>query len=112
MRIGHRKICVTNISIEKGNNMNGQAATSTFGPLVAFFAGLLAGKGVFGLDAQTWTTVIGAVIAAGASVWGAIASRKTAQISAVAAMPEVQSVRLEPTAPSNIVEATPGNVVK
>lgn len=92
--------------------MNGQAATSTFGPLIAFFAGLLAGKGVFGLDAGTWTTVIGAVIAAGASVWGAIASRKSAQISSVAAMPEVQSVKLEPSAPSSITAATPSNVTK
>lgn len=92
--------------------MNSTTATSTFGPLVAFFAGLLAGKGVFGLDAQTWTTVIGAVIAAAASVWGAIATRKNAQISAVAAMPEVQSVKLEPSAPATVLEATPGNVTK
>lgn len=92
--------------------MNSTSATSTFGPLVAFFAGLLAGKGVFGLDAGAWTTVIGAVVAAGASIWGAIATRKTSQISQVAAMPEVQQVRLEPTAPSNIVNATPANVVK
>lgn len=92
--------------------MNSTTATSTFGPLVAFFAGLLAGKGVFGLDAQTWTTVIGAIIAAGASVWGAIATRKNAQISAVASMPEVQSVKLEPSAPSSIALATPDNVSK
>lgn len=92
--------------------MNGTTATSTFGPLVAFFAGLLAGKGVFGLDAQTWTTVIGAIIAAGASVWGAIATRKSAQVASVAAMPEVQSIKLEPDAPSSIVAGTPANVTK
>jgi hypothetical protein len=92
--------------------MNTTAATSTFGPLIAFFAGLLAGKGVFGLDAATWTTVIGSVVAAGLSVWGAISTRKTAQISAVAAMPEVQSVKLEPSAPSSITTATPSNVSK
>lgn len=92
--------------------MNSQSATSTFGPLVAFFAGLLAGKGVFGLDAGTWTTIIGAIIAGVASVWGAIASRKTAQIASVAAMPEVQSIKLEASADSTIVNATPGNVTK
>lgn len=92
--------------------MNSTSVTSTFGPLVAFFAGLLAGKGVFGLDAQTWTTVIGAAIAGVATVWGAIATRKKAQISAVASMPEVQSVKLEPSAPADIVSATPGNVTK
>lgn len=92
--------------------MNGQAVTSTFGPLVAFFAGLLAGKGVFGLDAGTWTTILGAIIAGGASVWGAIATRKSAQIASVASMPEVQSVKLEPSAPSSITATTPSNVTK
>lgn len=92
--------------------MNSTTATSTFGPLVAFFAGLLAGKGVFGLDAGTWTTIIGAIIAGAASVWGAIATRKTAQIASVASMPEVQSVKLEPSAPASITESTPANVTK
>lgn len=92
--------------------MNGTTVTSTFGPLIGFLAGLLAGKGVFGLDATTWATVIGAILAAGASVWGAIATRKTAQISSVAAMPEVQSIKLEPSAPSSIALATPSNVSK
>lgn len=92
--------------------MNSTTATSTFGPLVAFFAGLLAGKGVFGLDAGTWTTVLGAIIASVASIWGAIATRKTAQIASVASMPEVQSVKLEPSAPASITEATPANVTK
>lgn len=92
--------------------MNSTTATSTFGPLVAFFAGLLAGKGVFGLDTGTWTTIIGAIIAGIASVWGAIATRKTAQIASVAAMPEVQSVKLESTAAQSILESTPTNVTK
>lgn len=92
--------------------MNTQSVTTTFGPLVAFFAGLLAGKGVFGLDAATWTTVIGGVVTAGLTVWGAITSRKSAQIASVAAMPEVQSVKLEPEAPKAILEATPSNVTK
>ncbi len=92
--------------------MNSQSATSTFGPLVAFFAGLLAGKGVFGLDAQTWTTVIGSVVAFGATIWGVVSSRKSAQIASVAVMPEVQSIKLEQDAPSAIVQATPANVTK
>lgn len=92
--------------------MNSTSATGTFAPIVAFLAGLLAGKGVFGLDAATWTTIIGAVIAFGATIWGVVATRKTAQISSVAAMPEVQSIKLEPSAPSSITAATPNNVTK
>ena len=60
--------------------MNTTQIQTTIAPLVAFFAGLLAGKGVFGLDAMTWTTVIGAIVAAGAAVWGAIATRGTSLI--------------------------------
>lgn len=93
--------------------MNGTTATSTFGPLVAFFAGLLAGKGVFGLDATSWTTIIGAVVAGGTAIWGAFATRKTAQIASVAGMTDlVQSVKLTPTAPTAVVDATPSNVTK
>ncbi len=92
--------------------MNGTQATSTFGPLVAFFAGLLAGKGVFGLDAGTWTTILGALIAAGASIWGVITTSKSNQIASVAGMPEVQSIKLEPSAPSALAQATPANVTK
>lgn len=92
--------------------MNGMQVTSTFGPLITFFAGLLAGKGVFGLDATSWTTIIGAVIAGAIAIWGVVTTRKTAQIASVAAMPEVQSIKLEPSAPSAITAATPANVTK
>lgn len=92
--------------------MNQTTATSTFGPLIAFFAGLLAGKGVFGLDAATWTTIIGSLVAAGTAIWGVVVTRKSNQIAQVAAMPEVQSVKLEPSAPKDLVDATPNNVIK
>jgi hypothetical protein len=92
--------------------MNPTQIQTTVAPLIAFFAGLLAGKGVFGLDATTWTTIIGAIVAAGAAVWGAIATRGTSLITAAANQPEVQSIKLEPTASSDTVAATPRNVTK
>lgn len=92
--------------------MNSTQIQTTAAPIIAFLAGLLAGRGVFGLDAATWATMIGAVIAFGATIWGAITTRKNAQISAVAAMPEVQSIKLEPSAPAAVLEATPSNVTK
>lgn len=92
--------------------MNSTTATSTFGPLIGFFAGLLAGKGVFGLDAATWATVIGAVVAGGVSIWGAITTRKSAQITQVAQMSEVQSVKLDASASKAMIDATPSNVAK
>src|SRR5258708_31536424 len=87
--------------------VNPTQVQTTLAPLVAFLAGLLAGKGVFGLDATTWATIIGSVAAFGATIWGAIAARKTAIVSQVAAMPEVQSIKLESSAPASLVNATP-----
>lgn len=92
--------------------MNSTQIQTTLAPLISFLAGLAAGKGLFGLDAATWATVIGAVVAFGATIWGAIATRQTAQIASVAAMPEVQSIKLESSAPTSLVQATPSNVTK
>ncbi len=92
--------------------MNTTQATTTFGPIIAFFAGLLAGKGVFGFDAATWTMIIGGAVGFAATVWGAIAGRKTALVTTVANMPEVNNIHLDPTAPgaAALNAATPSNV--
>lgn len=58
--------------------MNQTQAQMTAAPFVAFLAGLLAGKGVFGLDAASWTIILGGAVGFGAAVWGVIASRKPA----------------------------------
>lgn len=92
--------------------MNSTQIQTTLAPLISFLAGLAAGKGLFGLDVTSWTTIIGAVVAFGAAIWGAIATRNTAVISQAAALPEVQSIKLEPSASSSTVAATPSNVTK
>lgn len=92
--------------------MNSTQIQTTAAPIVAFLAGLLAGKGVFGFDAGTWTTVIGAVLAFGATIWGAVKGTKTSIINAAAAIPEVQAIKLEPSASQSLVADTPNNVTK
>ncbi len=92
--------------------MNGTQVASTFAPIITFFAGLLAGKGVFGLDAATWAQALGAIAGFAGTVWAIFKSTKTQQISAVAQMPEVQSIKLEPEAPQATLAATPTNVTK
>jgi hypothetical protein len=52
------------------------------------------------------------VVGLGATVWGALATRNNAVISQAAALPEVQSIKLEPSASSATVSATPSNVNK
>jgi hypothetical protein len=57
--------------------MNKTQIQTTLAPLIAAVAGFLAGKGVFGLDATTWATVLGSLATVGAIAWGAVATRKT-----------------------------------
>lgn len=58
--------------------MNKTQLQTTLAPLVAAVAGFLAGKGIFGFDAQTWISILGGVFALAATVWGAVATRPQA----------------------------------
>lgn len=88
-----------------------QIATSA-GPLVAFFAGLLAGRGAFGIDAAGWTTILGGFVGFGAAVWSVFTTRKSAITATVANLPEVTEVKVNTTLPEGkaLVDATPPNV--
>ena len=92
--------------------MNNTQIQTTLAPLITFLAGLAAGKGLFGLDAATWTTIIGSIVALGATIWAAVVTRKTALVTQTANLPEVQSVRLEPSVRQNdaLITQTPSNV--
>lgn len=94
--------------------MNTTQIQTTLAPIVAFLAGLLAGKGVFGWDSQTWITVIGGLLGAVGTIWAAIVTRKTAQVASVAAMPEVAAVVTTSTAAGNTMSGpgSPENVVR
>lgn len=92
--------------------MNPTQIITSAAPVIAFIAGLLAGRGVFGFDQATWITILTAVGGLGATIWAAFTTRKTAMVTAVANMPEVKSVSLEPSASgaTAVAAATPGNV--
>lgn len=92
--------------------MNSTQIQATLAPLITFLAGLAAGKGLFGWDAQTWYTILGGIAGLAAAIWAAFTTRGTAIISQAAASPEVQSIKLTPMASSATVEATPANVNK
>lgn len=83
-------------------------------PLVTAAAGFLAGRGVFGLDAGTWATVIGAAVAFGGTIWGVIATRKTAlaqTLGAGGAVVVTDPTTAAATASSNVVSSTDVKVV-
>lgn len=91
--------------------MNSTQLQTTLAPIVSFLAGLLAAKVPF-LDAGAWTQIIGGLLGLGGVIWGGIATKKAALVSQVASLPEVQSVKLEQSAPADLVNATPNNVTK
>lgn len=93
--------------------MNNVQIPATIAPIVAFIAGLLAGKGVFGFDYTTWMIVLGGAAAAVMPFWTAYTARKNAVVSAAAGMPEVKEITLDRTVEGSVDlnTATPANVV-
>lgn len=97
---------------------------TTLAPIIAFLAGLLAGKGVFGWDAETWMTILGGVVGVIGTIWAAVATRpsavvasavagdKATMVAAVADLDEVKHIDLNKTMPETkaIEAATPPNV--
>lgn len=92
--------------------MNKTQLQTTFAPLIAALAGFLAGKGYFGWDAQTWISIIGAIAALGATVWGAVATRPQALKDTTAGLANTTVVTDKASAdalPNNpdVIAATP-----
>ena len=57
-------------------------------------------------------TIIGPITVIVSAVWSLFANRSASVISKAAALPEVQSIKLEPSASANTVAVTPVNVNK
>jgi len=91
--------------------MNSTQIQTTLAPIIALISGLIAARVPY-FDAGTWGQLIGGIVAFGSLIWSAFATRNTAVISQAAALPEVQSIKLEPSAPAATVAATPSNVTK
>lgn len=92
--------------------MNKTQLQTTLAPIVAAIAGFLAGKGVFGLDAATWTTIIGSLGGLAAVIWGAVATRSQALKDTTGTLPNTTVVTDSASAaalPNNpdVVAATP-----
>lgn len=91
--------------------MNGTQIQNTITPIIGFVAGLLAAKFAW-FDAATWSAILMGAVGLGATVWGAISTRKSAIVSTVSAMPEVKSVTLNAGASGTaaLSASTPNNV--
>lgn len=92
--------------------MTSTQTQTTLAPIIAFLAGLLAGKGVFGFDAATWTLIIGGAAGLAATIWGGIITRKKSLVSEVNGMPEVAGVVTVNSSAGNALAASiPSNTV-
>lgn len=91
--------------------MNPTQLQTTLAPVLTVLGTLLAAKVPF-FDAGTWGQILGGIVAFAGVIWGAFAARSSAVISTTANLPEVDKVKLSPTAPQALVDATPSNVTK
>lgn len=77
--------------------MNTTSTQTNAALIIAFLAGILSGRGLFGWDQATWITFLTMCGGAGAWIWTAIATRRKALVASVNAMPEVAGVVTKPT---------------
>lgn len=91
--------------------MNKTQLQTLIAPLVGIAAAWLASKIPF-IDQVTWSGWINAVISGGVLAFMGWITGNTSIITQAAALPEVQSIKLEPSAPAATVAATPSNVSK
>lgn len=95
--------------------MNKTQLQTTLAPLVAAIAGFLAGRGVFGLDTQTWISILGGIGALVATIWGAVATRSqalkdtTGTLANTTVITDRESAEALPNNP-DVVAATPAIV--
>lgn len=92
--------------------MNKTQLQTTAASLVGIAAGYAAGQGWLGLSAGDWTTILGAVVAAGSVLWPAIVTRATSLKDTVGKMDHTTVVTDKASAaalPDNpdVIAATP-----
>lgn len=90
--------------------MSWEQISSILRHILTFGGGFIVAKGW--ISAEALPGIIGAIITIGGVIWGAFNKTTAAIISQAAALPEVQSVKLEPSAPASVVADTPSNVTK
>ena len=90
--------------------MNWEQISSILRHVLTFGGGFIVAKGW--VSAETMTAIIGAIITIGGAIWAVFNKTPASIVASAAALPEVQSIKLEPSAPSALVQATPSNVTK
>lgn len=90
--------------------MNWEQISSILRHILTFGGGFVVAKGW--VSETVMLQIVGGVITIGGAVWAMFNKTPTSIINSAAALPEVQSVKLEPSATSAMMDATPNNVTK
>lgn len=90
--------------------MNWEQISSILRHVLTFGGGFIVAKGW--ISAETMTGLVGAVITIGGAIWAVFNKTPANIVASAASLPEVQSIKLEPSAPSSLVSSTPSNVSK
>ena len=90
--------------------MSWEQISSILRHILTFGGGFIVAKGW--VDAEAMAGIVGAILTIGGAVWGFFNKTSSSIVNQAAALPEVQSIKLEPSAPTAMVAATPANVSK
>lgn len=88
--------------------MNWEQISSILRHILTFGGGFIVAKGW--VSAETMTGLVGAVITIGGAVWALVNKTPNNIVASAAALPEVQSIKLEQSAPTSM--SAPSNVSK
>jgi hypothetical protein len=88
--------------------MNWEQISSILRHVLTFGGGFIVAKGW--VSAETMTGIVGAIITIGGAIWAVVNKTSSNIVASAAALPEVQSIKLEPSAPTAM--AAPANVSK
>jgi len=88
--------------------MNWEQISSILRHVLTFGGGFIVAKGW--VSAETMTGIVGAIITIGGAIWAVVNKTPSNIVASAAALPEVQSIKLEASAPAAM--AAPANVSK
>jgi hypothetical protein len=88
--------------------MNWEQISSILRHILTFGGGFVVAKGW--ISETLMLEIVGVIVTVGGAVWAMFNKTSNAIVASAAALPEVQSIKLEPSAPSAM--AAPSNVTK
>jgi len=90
--------------------MNWEQISSILRHILTFGGGFVVAKGW--ISETLMLELVGAAITVGGAIWAMFNKTSASIVASAAALPEVQSIKLEPSASASLVNDSPSNVTK